>query len=276
MPGPPYGPDHVRPAGSDFAAGDVLVEAGLELTPQRLVAAAAADLSQVTVWRRPRVAVLSTGDELAEPGQARARPGAIAESISPAILAQVARWGGEPLGRRICGDDLPRLEGVAAELVGAADLVVVCGGASVGERDYSRAMFAPLGLRIVFSKTAIKPGKPVWLGRIGETLVLGLPGNPTSALVTARLFMAPLLAVMTGRPASALLRWWSEPLDGELPQTDERETFHRARRTARGVQPLPDQSSGAQKMLGLADVLIRRRPAEAAAASGDEVMALDL
>src|SRR3546814_3652734 len=93
-----------------------------------------------------------------------------------------------------------------------ADLVIVTGGASVGEHDFAKPMFASHGLHLVFSKVAIKPGKPVWLGRAGGTLVLGLPGNPTSAMVTARLFLLPLLAALQGQTTRDVLRWRRLPL----------------------------------------------------------------
>ena len=149
---------------------------------------------------RPRLHILSTGDELAEPGTARERADAMPESVSFGVAALAQELGAECVGRTRVRDDLPRMEDVARAAIDDADLVVVTGGASVGEKDFAKTMFEPLGLELVFSKVSIKPGKPVWLGRVGQTLVMGLPGNPTSALVTARLLLAPLLAG-TDRPA---------------------------------------------------------------------------
>src|SRR5690606_34890236 len=117
-------------------------------------------------------------------------------------------------------------------------IVVVTGGASVGEKDYARAMFGPAGLELIFSKVAIKPGKPVWLGRAGGKLVLGLPGNPTSAMVTARLFLAPLLAGAAGEDPASALGWRPAPLAGDLPPCDSRETFHRGTWCEQGVAPV--------------------------------------
>ena len=158
----------------------------------------------------------------------------------------------------------------------AADLVVVTGGASVGQRDYAKAMFAPFGLDCVFAKVAIKPGKPVWLGRAGGKLVVGLPGNPTAALVTARLLLAPLIAGLGGRDPRTALAWRAARLAVGLEACGDRETFVRARNVATGVSPLADQDSSSQKTLALADLLIRRRPGDGAAAVGDGVEVLDL
>ncbi|MDQ7813760.1 molybdopterin molybdotransferase MoeA [Brevundimonas sp.] len=198
---------HVRAMGSDFRKGDILLEPGRRLDPRAMVAAAAADRAAVEVWRRPRVVVLGTGDELAEPGTAAGIPGAIPESVSFGVAALIAQYGGEVVTRRRLPDDPQALEAAAAEALDEADLVVVTGGASVGEKDYARAMFGPAGLELVLSKVAIKPGKPVWLGRARGKLVLGLPGNPTSAMVTGRLFLAPLVAGLSGETAGAALGW---------------------------------------------------------------------
>lgn len=266
---------HVRAMGSDFRAGEVLLRAGTRLGPRALVAAAAADVAEVPVRRRPRVVVLGTGDELAEPGQAADRPGAIPESVSFGVAALAAEFGGEPLQRRRLADDPSALQVAAGEALAAADLVVVTGGASVGEKDYARAMFEPHGLELVFSKVGMKPGKPVWLGRAGGRLVLGLPGNPTSALVTGRLFLAPLLLAMAGADPKAALGWREVVLAGELPACGERETFHRARWADGRAAPLTDQDSSAQKALAAADLLLRRVPGAPPAAAGESVLALD-
>ena len=268
--------DYVRALGSDFLHDETLVEAGARLTPQRLVAAGAGDVARVEVWRRPRLAVLTTGDELAAPGQARHRPDAIPESVSLGVAALARAYGAEVVSVERLRDDLQTLRRAAAAAVGAADLVVVTGGASVGEKDFARAMFEELDLRLVFSKVAIKPGKPVWLGRAQETHILGLPGNPTSAMVTARLFLAPLVSGLCGAPAASALEWQDQALAADLPATDERETFYRATAAAEGLLPLTDQSSGAQKALAIADRLIRRRSGAPAARAGERVQAVVL
>ncbi|KQY86603.1 MULTISPECIES: molybdopterin molybdotransferase MoeA [unclassified Brevundimonas] len=266
---------HVRAMGSDFRAGDTLLQPGRRLDARAMVAAAAADRATVEVWRRPRVVVLGTGDELAEPGSAAGTPGSIPESVSFGVAALIAQYGGEVIGRRRLKDDPASLEAAAAAALDEADLVVVTGGASVGEKDYARAMFGPAGLALIIDKVAIKPGKPVWLGRARDRLVLGLPGNPTSAMVTGRLFLAPLVAGLSGAKAGSALDWRPARLGGALGACGDRETFHRAAWRDGRVHPLTDQDSSAQKALAAADLLIRRRPGEPDAAAGDEVETLD-
>jgi molybdopterin molybdotransferase len=266
---------HIRKRGSDFSAGDELLEAGRLLDPLAIVAAAAADIAQVEVHRRPQIAILSTGDELAEPGDALGRADAIPDSVSFGVAALAEQWGAECVGRTRLRDDLESMCDAAASAIGTADLIAVTGGASVGERDFARAMFEPLGLELIFSKVAIKPGKPVWLGRAGGKLVMGLPGNPTSAMVTARLLMAPLLAGLGGRPIDRALRWRSLPLAGALRPCGARETFHRAVLKAGQAELLSFQDSSAQKALAQADLLVRHRADSPALDVGATVEALD-
>jgi molybdopterin molybdotransferase len=264
---------HIRKRASDFARGQMLLAAGATLDARGLVAAAGADLGTLDVWRRPKLFILGTGDELAEPGTARDRPGAIPESLSLGVAALAGEMGAQIAGRLRLRDDLPSMERAAAEALAAADLVVVTGGASVGEKDFAKAMFAPLGLAPIFSKVAIKPGKPVWLGRVDEKLVMGLPGNPTSAMVTARLLLAPLIAGLTGRPAA--LRWRRATLAEAIGPCGDRETFMRASWDGDSVRPFANQDSGAQKTLADADILIRRRAGAPAAEAGEPVEIID-
>ena len=272
---PPGEARHIRRRGGDFAVGDVLLAPGRRIDARALVAIAGADLAEVELFRRPRVAILATGDELVAPGEAAGRAEALPESVSFGIAALVADWGGEDVNRRRLADDLPAMREAAGEALAGADLVVVTGGASVGERDFAKAMFEPHGLELVFAKVAIKPGKPVWLGRSGERLVMGLPGNPTSALVTARLLLTPLLAGLCGRDPAEALRWRRAPLAEPLGPCGGRETFVRAAREDGKARPLPNQDSSAQKTLAAADLLIRR-PADApAAGAGDLVEVLE-
>jgi molybdopterin molybdotransferase len=266
---------HIRRRGSDFELGDRLLESGRRLDPRALVAAAGGDLAEVEVWRRPRLIVLATGDELVDPGAARSQVGAIPESVAIGVTALADAWGAEPVGRRRLRDELPAMETAAAEALEVADLVVVTGGASVGERDHAKAMFAPAGLELLFSKVAVKPGKPVWLGRAQGRLVMGLPGNPTSALVTARLLLAPLIAGLTGRDPAEALRWREAALSDALGPCGERETFVRAAAERGCVRPLANQDSSAQRMLAAADLLIRRPAGATAAKVGDRVEVLE-
>ena len=173
-----------------------------------MVAIAGADVAQVQVALKPRLALVATGDELVEPGDARRSKLGVPDSVvtrrlphSPCIGAP--KW----FGAQRIRDELPAMTEAAADAVDAGDIVVVTGGASVGERDFAKAMFEPLGLELLFSKVAIRPGKPAWFGRAGGKLLLGLPGNPTSALVTARLLLTPLLTALQSGPIESALRW---------------------------------------------------------------------
>ena len=266
---------HIRTRGSDFFKGEELLQAGRKLNARAIVAAAAADVAELEIYRRPRLHILSTGDELAEPGTARTRVDAIPESVSFGVAAFAVQWGAECLATTRLRDDLTRMEGVARAAIEDSDLVVVTGGASVGDKDFAKAMFAPLGLELVFSKVSIKPGKPVWLGRIGSSLVIGLPGNPTSALVTARLFLGPLLAGLSGRPFDGALSWRMVPLASPLGDCGDRETFHRARLVNGAAEILAFQDSSAQKALAEADFLVRQRAHTQAVAAGECVEVLD-
>jgi molybdopterin molybdotransferase len=271
----PTGGTHLRHRGSDFQAGETLLEAGRRLDPRAMVAAAAADRAELEVFRRPRVAVLSTGDELAEPGRAAETAGAVPESVSFGIAALASQWGAEFIGSRRLTDELGTLREAASTALRQADLVVVTGGASVGERDFAKPMFETAGLELIFSKVAIKPGKPVWLGQARGTLVLGLPGNPTSAMVTARLFLAPLLVGLGGQKPSQALVWRKAVCATDLAEVGDRETFSRGRWVGEAVELHPHQDSGAQRALVECDVLVRRPPAGAAEAAGAVVEVLD-
>ncbi len=269
---PPGEARHIRRLGSDFRAGERLLPAGRRLDPRALVAAAGADLASVEVWRRPRVRILATGDELAPPGQARDRVDAIPESVSFGVAALAEQNGGQSLGSRRLGDRFEAMVGEAGDSLEEADLVVVTGGASVGEKDFAKAMFEPHGLDLIFSKVAIKPGKPVWLGRCAGKLVLGLPGNPTSAMVTARLLLAPLVSGLAG--GSPVLHWQRIRLAQPLPACGLRETFHRARKVDGEALPVSNRDSSAQRALAEADLLLRSRPQTPALPAGDEIESL--
>lgn len=266
---------HIRRRGSDFLAGDMLLAAGRRLDARAMVAAAGADQAAVWLWRKPRVSILGTGDELVEPGMARSRPGTIPNSLSFGVAGLVREWGGEVVARELVPDERRLIRLAAAAAMERADLVIVTGGASVGERDYSKSVFADLGLDLLFAKIAMKPGKPVWFGRTGTALVLGLPGNPTSAMVTARLLLAPLLAGLGGDDPARAAQWRSAVLQGSLGACRDRETFHRACFAADTVLALANQDSGSQKFLAEANSLIRQSRESPAMKAGDMVDIID-
>ncbi|TMM46117.1 molybdopterin molybdotransferase MoeA [Qipengyuania marisflavi] len=265
---------HIRKQGSDFAAGDVVLARGARLGARALVTTASADVDAVTVTKRPRLALLATGDELVSPGVAASHPHNIPDSISPGVGALARGAGAAVVALRRGGDDPKALSEIAGELLKACDVLVVIGGASVGDRDFAREMLDPHGLALTFSKVAIKPGKPVWLGTAGGRIVLGLPGNPTSAMVTARLFLTPLIVALMGQLHPDPLGWMTLPLAAPLPATAARETFARARWEGAGLVPLIRQDSGLQAALAGADWLIRCPPGQSALAAGATVQAL--
>lgn len=249
---------HIRAAGSDFTAGEILLARGTMLSPQALVAVAGADHEMVKAVRKPQVAILATGDELREPGRALDDLASIPDSVTYGVAALALRHGGSVCLKRRLRDQPETLREAATLALNVADVIVITGGASVGERDFAKTMFDGLGLEMFFSKVAIKPGKPVWFARVGRALVVGLPGNPTSAMVTARLFLAPLIAGLAGRDPRATLKWRAVVLDGKTPEAGDRDVFLRGVKRDGRIQLALDQDSGAQKILGQAEALIWR------------------
>jgi molybdopterin molybdotransferase len=179
------------------------------------------------------------------------------------------------VARERIGDDPEKIKRAVARALEMSDLIVVIGGASVGEKDFAKSALGELGLELIFSKVAIKPGKPVWAGRLGSKLVMGLPGNPTSAMVTGRLLLAPLIAGLSGQSPNQAALWRSVALSEALAPCGDRETFVRGRRIGSTVQPLSNQDSSVQRVLGDADLLIRRRAGAPALAAAELVEVID-
>ena len=271
---------HVRRAGLDFREGDVLLRKGRRLTVRDLAVASAMNHPSIAVHRRPRVAVLSTGDELMLPGSELA-PGQIVSSNGPALAAMARAEGAEALDLGIAPD---RIDETTASIRRArdwgADVLLTTGGASVGDYDLVQAVLAAEGMDLAFWKVALRPGKPLIHGKLGTTRVLGLPGNPVSAFVCAFLFMVPLVRRLAGRPdvepAIAQGR-----LGRDLPENDERQDYLRStlHRDANGTvvaTPLDVQDSSMMTGLAKADGLVIRAPFAAAARAGDECTILPL
>ena len=273
---PPVGAGkrHVRREGSDFIAGEVLIAANTLLAPRHLLVAAAADHAEFTVVRRPRVAIIATGDELVRPGGAARTAEALPDSISAAVAALVAAWGGDSVALAIVGDDTAAIADAAQNV--DADVIVLCGGASVGDRDSSRAALAAAGLQPMFAGVSVKPGKPVWAGTLGGRRVLGLPGNPVAAFTVARLLLAPLVASLGGRRAADALSWEPQVSIGDLPPTGDRETFLLAQGSEGSVRVSERQDASAQIVLARADALARRPAFSAALKSGTVVPVMRL
>jgi len=196
--------DHVRGAGEDMRSGETVLRAGMTLGAAELGAAVSAGAAELTVYRRPRVQVLATGDELRAPGEPLG-PGEIHNSNGP-MLDALADAEGALVGtaQRLPDDRAATVAGLASAL-DAADVVIVSGGVSVGPHDHVKPALAGLGVEEVFWRVALQPGKPTWFGRRGNVLVFGLPGNPVSAVVTFSLFVRPALAALQGRTEEPLL-----------------------------------------------------------------------
>lgn len=191
----------IRPRGLDFAEGEVLIAEGRRLTARDIGLVAAANHPWITVRRRPRIGILATGDEIALPGEP-IPAGGIVSSNAHALAALVRAGGGEPLVLPIAPDDTAAIA-EAARAARACDLLVTTGGASVGDHDLVQQALGPEGFALDFWQIAMRPGKPLIWGRLGLTPVLGLPGNPVSALVCGVQFLLPALAVLSGLPGGA-------------------------------------------------------------------------
>lgn len=249
---------HIRPKSSDFAAGTTLLKPGATLGPRALLVAAAADIAAVTVWQRPRIAVLTSGDELVPPGMAYGRETAIPDSLSEALLLTARQWGGQPVGSRLLPDSVDAIGDAARDALSGCDILVMAGGASCGPRDCSRQAVMRLGFELQFAGVAMKPGKPAWYATRGDQRVLGLPGNPTAALTVARLFLAPLISALSGTSFDAALRWFDLPVPGVERAAPRRESFLLGMRSGDGGVILPEQDASGQLRLAMADLLIRR------------------
>ena len=193
--------DHIRDRGEDMRAGTTILGAGTVLGPAELGAAVSAGAAEITVAKRPRVQVLSTGDELKAPGEPLG-PGEIHNSNGPMLVALAEHQGAVcgPAGR--LPDDRAATEAGLQAALATSDVVIVSGGVSVGPHDHVKPALEALGVEQVFWRVALQPGKPTWFGRRGRTLVFGLPGNPVSAVVTFGLFVSPALAALQGRAAA--------------------------------------------------------------------------
>jgi molybdopterin molybdotransferase len=196
--------DHIRGAGEDMRSGETVLRVGATLGAAELGAAVAAGVAELTVYRRPRVQVLCTGDELRAPGEPLG-PGEIHNSNAPMLDALAEAEGAIAGTAQRLRDDPAATEAGLAAALDSADVVIVTGGVSVGPHDHVKPALAALGVDEVFWRVALQPGKPTWFGRRGSVLVFGLPGNPVSAVVTFSLFVRPALAALQGRNAEPML-----------------------------------------------------------------------
>ena len=249
----------------DFSEGDRMFAPGQRLGWQELTLAAAMDFAEVPVIRRPRVAILATGDELVPPGTSR-RADQIVASNSYGIAALVESRGGLPLDCGIVDDTVDAtIAGLHQALSLKPDIVVTLGGASVGDHDLVRFALDRLGLELDFWKVAMRPGKPLMSGRIGDVKVLGLPGNPVSSLIGALVFLVPLMDRFLGRSNAAHPVLQRAVLGRAMQENDQRADYVRAslEKTEQGVlvaTPFDLQDSSMIHTLAVADCLIVREP----------------
>lgn len=265
--GPEESGRHIRARATDFASGAHLLEAGVRLTPGTIAAAAMGGAGALSVGGRPRVAILTTGDELVPPGRPLA-PGQIPDSNGIMLAAMLAAEPAQvslPLHAR---DDRELLSRLLKDLARHHDVIVTVGGASVGDHDHVRGALEDAGGRIDFWKIAMRPGKPLVAGTIGEAILLGLPGNPSSAFVTATLFLLPLVRHLAGArdPLPPVHR---APLAAPLAGGDGRRDYLRARLDGGRLTPFAAQDSGRTFPLIAANALLIREIDAAPRAAGD-------
>ncbi len=271
---------HVRPAGVDFREGDVLLRKGTRLTERDLALAAAMNYPDLAVRRRPRVAILATGDELVRPGTTPGH-GQIVYSNGYALHALARSEGAETIDLGVAADTLEATSaGIRRARESGADILITTGGASVGDHDLVQQALRDEGISMAFWKIAIRPGKPMMHGRLGAMRVIGLPGNPVSSYVCAFLFMVPLIRALSGR--SVIHHRRERALLGkDLGANDQREDYLRARLELRddGAQvavPVSHQDSSLLANLAAAQVLLVRAPFAPKAEAGSPCEVLRL
>jgi molybdopterin molybdotransferase len=264
---------NVRAQGSDFASGQTLLSPGKRLDAPALALAASGGHTALAVRRRPRVAVIATGDELVRPGQAL-QADQIISSNGVGLATLIAAAGGVPADLGIAADT-PEAIAAAVRAAKGADVLVTIGGASVGAHDLVHPTLEAEGVTFDFWKIAMRPGKPLMFGTGADgMLFLGLPGNPVSALVCGLLFLRPLLLALQGLPTA--LPELTLPLAAPLPANKQREDYLRAEFDGTGVRAFPQQSSAMLTLLARADGLIRRPPGAPPAPAGSPVPVLPL
>lgn len=269
---------HIRPMGQDFSHGDTLLISPVRIEPRHIGLLAAGDHPWISVFRRPRVAILSTGDEIVLPGEPRTS-NQIVSANGPALSAFVKQKGGDPIHLGIVKDDEDALVAIA-NAAKSCDLIVSSGGVSVGDRDLVRKAFGQAGLKVGFHKIAMRPGKPLMFGHLEGTPMLGLPGNPVSALVCALLFLGPALDRLQGlagdSPSTTLAK-----LGADLKENGGREDYMRAVLSSDGdgtmtATPIFAQDSSMIGALANSNALIIRPIGSPAAKTGEAVQVIRL
>lgn len=264
--------DNIRPAGGDFKQGQS-VTAPRRLRPADIALLASMNIASVPVFRKPVVAILATGDELVQPGET---PGAdqIIASNTYGLAAQLEALGADTRLMPIASDTEASLRR-SFELAQDADLIVTIGGASVGDHDLVAPVAAAMGMEQSFYKVAMRPGKPLMAGRLGSAAMVGLPGNPVSAMVCGTIFVTPMVTAMLGLGQNAAPRRLL-PLAEDIPANGPREHYMRARIEDGHVIAETRQDSSLLSVLATADVLLVRPPHDPAHAAGTLVQVIDV
>lgn len=264
---------HIRPRGQDFKEGQMLLAAGTLMGPRQIGLAAAANCADVTLRRRPRIGILSTGDEI-KPAGSILGPGQIVNSNGPALAALITANGGIPVDLGIAADTPESLR-AAVDSATNLDLLITIGGASVGAHDLVQRTLSDMGLKIDFWRIAMRPGKPLMCGDFNGTPMIGLPGNPVAVMVCALIFVIPALRRMAGLTPE-IIPPERVRLGTALPANDDRQDYLRAKlvRNAAGqleATTMPSQDSSMLHLLAHSDCLILRPPHAPAAKPGDDI-----
>jgi molybdopterin molybdotransferase len=263
---------HIRPAGIDFRKGDVLLARGTRLTDRDLSLAAGMNYAELPVRRRPKVAILATGDELVMPGSAPG-PGQIVYSNGYALRALARQEGSETIDLGISADTVEATAlGLRRARYSGADILITTGGASVGDHDLVKQSLEAEGVAITFWRIAMRPGKPMMHGRLGALRIIGLPGNPVSSYVCGFLFLVPLIRALSGR-TDVHHAHETALLGREVAANDIRQDYLRARLEVRKdgeliATPVDHQDSSLLANLAAARALVIRPPFAAAAPAG--------
>lgn len=272
-------PNHIRPRGLDFSRGDTLLRAGDKLSARTLTLAAAMGHSHLTVRRKPRVAIIATGNELVLPGEAVGQDQIVCSNPF-GLLAMTNAAGGDGQFIGIARDDREALRAALAQTKDA-DIIVTIGGASVGDHDLVGPVFKEAGMALDFWRIKMRPGKPLLFGRLNTQRVLGLPGNPTSSLICARVYLVPLIAALLGQDPTPLTEGEAATLSEALPANGPREHYMRGVIEHRDgqsmhVRALSKQDSSMLTPLANADCLIIRESHAPKADVNDKVIVLKL
>lgn len=266
------GGTNIRPAGTDFVIGTE-ISAPRRLGPNDIALMASMNIARVPVARRPKVALISTGDELVMPGETPG-PDQIIASNTFGLYALLQDLGAEPRLLPIARDNAASLK-TAFSLIGDADLVITIGGASVGDHDLVAPVAADLGMERAFHKVAMRPGKPLMSGRLNTAMMIGLPGNPVSAMVCGHVFVAPVIRAMMGLGAANAPRRTAQ-LAAPVAANGPREHYMRARLDESGLTSSERQDSSLLSVLGAANALLVRPAGDDARKAGEIVEYLPL